>query len=347
MRKVFTLIVALAMALTLSIPAFAAGDVVWEKDTKLTSFINRYNNATVKAGVTLTMKEFHPDPQGLEIVNSLTVEPGGTITGGGSIIFGRGATCSGLDLYYRAAGVEKPFTATLAELIAIEPSTDYRPTFLYDSGTGHYVLAADYANDPFEIPQPGDGGSSQGDSRTEQIAENLKSLGLFVGSDKGFELDRAPTRVEEVVMLIRLLGKEQTALSGNWTHPFTDVPAWADKYIGYAYENSLAGGIGGGKFGTDTPATAQMFATFVLRAMGYTDDTRGGTDFTYARAVDFAMDRGLIAGNGDIENFNRGACVRIMEAAPRQRKNNGDLLWKELANEGVFSEIAYRNAFGV
>ena len=148
-------------------------------------------------------------------------------------------------------------------------------------------------------------------------------------------------------MLIRLLGKELEALGGSWTHPFTDVPAWADKYIGYAYENSLAGGIGGGKFGTDTPATAQMFATFVLRAMGYTDDTRGGTDFTYAKATDFAMERGLIAGQGDIDGFDRGACVRIMEAALRQKKNGGDLLWRELASEGVFTEDAYKAAFGV
>ena len=347
-RKLFTRLLTLTLALSLSVPALAAGDVTWSKDTTLTSFINRYDNATVKAGVTLTMKEFQPDPQGLEIVKSLTVEPGGKITGGGgTIIFERGATCEGMELYYKVAGVEKPFSVTLAELIAVEPSADYRPTFLYDSASGHYVLVADYANDPFEIPAPGDGGSAGIDTRTEQLAETLKTLGLFVGSDRGFELDRTPTRVEEVVMLIRLLGKEQEALGGSWTHPFTDVPAWADKYIGYAYENSLAGGVGGGKFGTDTPATAQMFATFVLRAMGYTDDTRGGTDFTYAGATDFAMERGLIAGQGDIDGFDRGACVRIMEAALRQKKNGGDLLWRELAGEGAFPEEAYKTAFGV
>lgn len=346
-RKVCSLFLVLILALSLSAPALAAGDVTWSKDTTLTSFINRYDNATVKAGVTLTMKEFKPDPQGLEIVKSLTVEPSGRITGGGVIIFERGATCDGLDLYYRVAGQEKLLTATLSELLTIEPSADYRPTFQYDGASGHYVLIADYSNDPFEIPAPGDGGSGGIDTRTEQLAETLKTLGLFVGSDKGFELDRAPTRVEEVVMLIRLLGKEQEALGGNWTHPFTDVPAWADKYIGYAYEKNLAGGVGGGKFGTDTAATAQMFAAFVLRAMGYTDDTRGGTDFTYAKATDFAMERGLIAGNGDIDGFNRGACVRIMEAALRQKKNGGDLLWRELASEGVFTEDAYKTAFGV
>ena len=351
-RKLCSLLLALTLALSLSVPALAAGDLDVTKDTHLNRMQNIYNSVTVRSGATLSMENWRPDPPGLEIGKSLTVEAGGKIIGG-SLIFERGATCEGMELYYKVAGVEKPFTVTLSELIAVEPSADYRPTFLYDLDTGHYVLIADYANDPFEIPAPGDGGSGGGvDTRTEQLAETLKSLGLFVGSDSGFELDRAPTRIEEVILLIRLLGKEEEALSGTWSHPFDDIPTWsgdrANKYIGYAYQHNLANGIDTGKFGSDTPATAQMFATFVLRAMGYNDSpSKGNVDFTYAKATDFAMERGLIAGQGDIDGFDRGACVRIMEAALRQKKNGGDLLWRELASEGVFTEDAYKIAFGV
>ena len=343
-KKIASLLLALTLALSLSVPAFAAGDVTWTKDTTLTPMRNIYNNATVKAGVTVTMNKLEPDPRGLEIGKSLTVEPGGKLVGG-SLIFSRGATSSGVDLYYRVAGAEKLLTVTLAELIAKEPSSDYQPTFLYDYGTGHYVLIADYSADPFEVPTPGDGGSGGVDARTEQLAEALKTLGLFKGTDKGFELERQPSRVEAVVMLIRLLGKETEALSGSWTHPFDDVPAWADQYIGYAYENALANGGDDGKFGTGA-ATAQMFATFVLRALGYNDSAaKGAVDFTYSGAVQYATERGLIAGQGDVDGFNRGACVRMMEAALRQHKNNGDLLWRELAADGVFTESAYKTAF--
>ena len=343
-KRIASLLLALTLALSLSVPAFAAGDVTWTKDTTLTPMRNIYNNATVKAGVTVTMNKLEPDPRGLEIGKSLTVESSGKLVGG-SIIFARGATSSGVDLYYRVAGAEKLLTVTLAELIAKEPSSDYQPTFLYDYGTGHYVLIADYSADPFEVPTPGDGGSGGTDARTEQLAETLRSLGLFLGSDKGFELERVPSRVEEVVMLIRLLGKEQEAKSGSWTHPFTDVPAWADKYIGYAYENNLANGMSATEFGTGA-ATAQMFATFVLRALGYNDSAaKGAVDFTYSGAVQYATERGLIAGQGDVDGFNRGACVRMMEAALRQHKNNGDLLWRELAADGVFTESAYKTAF--
>ena len=343
-KRIASLLLALTLALSLSVPAFAAGDVTWTKDTTLTPMRNIYNNATVKAGVTVTMNKLEPDPRGLEIGKSLTVEPGGKLIGG-SIIFSRGATSSGIDLYYRVAGAEKPLTVTLAELIAKEPSSDYQPTFLYDYGTGHYVLIADYSADPFEVPTPGDGGSGGVDARTEQLAEALKTLGLFKGTDKGFELERQPSRVEAVVMLIRLLGKETEALSGSWTHPFDDVPVWADQYIGYAYENALANRGDDGKFGTGA-ATAQMFATFVLRALGYNDSAaKGAVDFTYNGAVQYATERGLIAGQGDVDGFNRGACVRMMEAALRQNKNNGDILWRELAADGVFAESAYKTAF--
>jgi hypothetical protein len=40
-------------------------------------------------------------------------------------------------------------------------------------------------------------------------AEALKPLGVFVGTEKGFELERPATRMEAAVMLTRLLGKEE------------------------------------------------------------------------------------------------------------------------------------------
>ena len=342
MKKLTSLLLSLCFACALAAPALAANDVVWSQDTTLTSFINRYDNATVKAGVTLTMKAFQPDPQGLEIASSLTVEAGGRITGGGCIIFARGATCSGLALYYRVAGVEKPLAVTLAEVVASDPNADYRPTFLYDSATGHYVLVADFSNDPFEQPAAGGDG-------TEVLAEGLKSLGLFLGGGNGFELNRAPTRTEEVVMLLRLLGNQDADLKAYPAEncPFDDVDGWARSYIAFAYDQGLTNGVGGGRFNTAAAPTAeqlaQMFCTFVLRAMGYRD----GSDFTYDGAIAFADQNGLLRGGasgGDVTGFDRGACVRIMESALRQSTKDGTALWQKLAADGVFTEEAYRAA---
>ncbi len=59
----------------------------------------------------------------------------------------------------------------------------------------------------------------------ETKAAALKQLGLFMGvSDTDFALDRAPTRVEALVMLLRTLSVEDDAKASTATHPFTDVP---------------------------------------------------------------------------------------------------------------------------
>lgn len=123
--------------------------------------------------------------------------------------------------------------------------------------------------------------------------DDLNSMGLFLGTDEGYELEREPTRIETAVMLIRLLGKETAAKENNYKHPFTDVPEWADAYVGYLYENGLTKGVGDNKFGTGL-CTGKMFCAFVLRALGYTEDNG---DFAYDEAIYFAKELGLIDSN--------------------------------------------------
>ena len=98
----------------------------------------------------------------------------------------------------------------------------------------------------------------------QTLAVELKELGVFRGvAENDFALDRAPTRVEALVMLIRALGKEKAATEGAWTHPFTDVPQWADAYVGYAYVSGLTNGSSATQFGTGD-ASAAMYLTFML-----------------------------------------------------------------------------------
>lgn len=103
-------------------------------------------------------------------------------------------------------------------------------------------------------------------------AEMLKELGLFKGTDRGFELERSITRAEMAVMLVRFLGVEKTVLSGAWQHPFTDVPVWADKYIGWLYQSGLVKGISADKYGASQAATLTQYATFLSRAISGNDD---------------------------------------------------------------------------
>lgn len=134
----------------------------------------------------------------------------------------------------------------------------------------------------------------------------LEELGLFKGSDDGYELEREPNRCEIAVMLIRLIGKEDEVLSGSYTHPFTDVPKWADKYIGYMYENNLTKGISKTEFGSSNLVDARDYGTFLLRALGY-DDTKG--DFSWNSALEACVNKNIIT-NYDAKNLSTKKFIR-------------------------------------
>jgi len=348
-RRIPALVLTAILLLGLAVPA-AAKDVTWSTDTTLTAFVNAYEHVVVKSGVTVTMKAFQPDPQGLEISGSLTVEPGGRIVGPGTLIFSRSAAASGVDLYYRVGGEERLLPVSLSDLCRQFPQTDWNPHFLWNGATGHYVLTQEFEVDPFSVPDsPGPDGAGGGsgrtgvDSREEAFAAALKQLGLFQGTAGGFELERAPSRTEAVVLLIRLLGKDGEATRYDPERcPFDDVADWARGYLAYAYDTGLAKGVGGGKFGGGS-ATVQQFLTFVLRAMGYSD--AAGEDFTWDHPEDLATRLGVVAGEGDLMNFTRGTCVRIMEAALRNSRKDGVRLYEKLVSDGVFTEEEYRAAF--
>lgn len=178
-------------------------------------------------------------------------------------------------------------------------------------------------------------------STEEALAADLKQLGLFQGvSDTEFDLGRVPNRTEAVVMLIRFLGKEAEALNGRWTHPFSDVPAWADRYIAYAYQSGLANGLGGGLFGANTTAGSAMYLTFVLRALGYSDTN--GADFVWDNPYKLATEVGILPQGTDIVDFWRADLVRVSYAAlPVKLKGGNKALYETLIESGTFTRAQY------
>lgn len=126
----------------------------------------------------------------------------------------------------------------------------------------------------------------------DAVAEDLAAIGVFRGTSDGFELDRAPTRSEAAIMLVRLLGAEDEAreayAAGELTMPFTDVGATAAPYVAYLYQQGITNGTSATKFGTGV-CGAQNYVVFLLRALGYED----GTDFQYADALAFAQEKGF------------------------------------------------------
>jgi len=167
-------------------------------------------------------------------------------------------------------------------------------------------------------------------------AETLKDLGLFQGTQSGFDLDRAPSRAEAAAMLVRLLGQEDAAKKLTYSAPYTDVPDWAKPYVQYLYANGLTKGQNATAFGSSGSCTAQQYATFLLRALGYSD--AAGGDFTYANALAFAREKGVVdAVNCDEKNFLRDhvAAMSYTALATAPKSGEADLLSKLVASGAI------------
>jgi len=172
-----------------------------------------------------------------------------------------------------------------------------------------------------------------------EAADDLKEAGLFLGTDRGYELESVPTRAQAAVMLVRFLGKEAEAKAeGGEGLPFTDLPDWTKPYVKYLYDNDLTAGTSDTTYSPDTECTAQMYATFMLRALGYSD--KNG-DFKYSDAISFARAKDLINDeNYDSKSFLRDHMVGISRLALTLPTADGryPMLAEKLYEEGAVTE---------
>ena len=177
-------------------------------------------------------------------------------------------------------------------------------------------------------------------------ADSLHEMGLFQGTQNGYDLDRTPTRAEAAVMLVRLLGKEAEAKALTYTAPFTDLKGWEKPYVQYLYSNGLANGTNRTTFNPTGKCTAQMYAVFLLRALGYSDTA----DFSYANAIETAREQGIYdTGIINTQNFLRddaaAASYTVLSVSP---KNSEGTLLDQLVSENAITEAdakSYQNLF--
>jgi hypothetical protein len=185
--------------------------------------------------------------------------------------------------------------------------------------------------------------SAAGDSAAD-AAQTLYDLGLFKGTGTNsdgtpiFNLDKTPSRSQAIVMLVRLLGKEEEALAGTWNIPFTDVEDWAKPYVGYAYANGLTKGTSATKFGGTSSIPANQYVTFVLRALGYTS----GTDFTVSDPWNLAASAlGISKPTGS--GFTRGDVASIsLSALSATVSGSGQTLLEKLEADGAVTQTAQK-----
>lgn len=185
-------------------------------------------------------------------------------------------------------------------------------------------------------------------AKAQAAAETLYTLGLMRGigisadGKASFELERSMTREEAITMLVRLLGEENSALSGSYDAPFSDLSSWARPYVCFAYAKGYAYGRGDGVFGGTDYVSASEYLTFALRALGYESEK----DFEWDSAWSLSDKLGLTKGEYAAPfPFLRGDAALISLGSLSQTKKQGSVtLLTALCEKGAVSYSAVNNA---
>lgn len=180
------------------------------------------------------------------------------------------------------------------------------------------------------------------------LADALRIMGLFQGSGtgygSGYDLEQAPTRIQGLIMFLRLIGEEKAALATTASSPFTDVPAWCQSYVAYAYEKGYTKGMDEAAklFGTNDTLTAGQYVTFLLRALGYSESGES-PDFTWDTSIQRGVELGILTA-GEQKSLESGTFLRAHVvylsyfALDAQMKNGTGTLQDRLVADGVLDQ---------
>ena len=269
-----------------------------------------------------------------DVLSGLTGAQVMLLAGEGSVRFTAGAVVDVTE------GTELQSGAALAALHRYLVAEDTTALFTVDSRTAVVEYCGDYHITP-----------STATPDYNAMASALKTLSLFRGTDtaygEGFDLEAGPTRIQALIMLIRLLGEEDAALACTAPSPFSDIAEnyWGYRYLAYAYEKGYTNGVEDNKFAPDRPANAGMYTEFVLRALGYSDtsqhDISTAAERAYTAGVVTAGERAALQAGG----FLRADVVYLSwYALGVPISGTSTALHQKLESSGVFSADAYRSA---
>ncbi len=184
------------------------------------------------------------------------------------------------------------------------------------------------------------------------MASALKTLHLFQGSftgyGQGFDLEVAPTRLQALIMFIRVLGEEDAALAWTGTTPFTDIQSGsqAEKYVGYAYSRGYTNGYSATEFKPAGAVNAYQYTEFVLRAMGYSSAANTDLSDTLDRAQACGLLTAAEAAMLQRDPFLRAELVYISYYALEAVTPQGVTLADMLMEKGVFTGAELSEARG-
>ena len=150
------------------------------------------------------------------------------------------------------------------------------------------------------------------EDNTEAIAV-LEAVKVMIGNENGeFEPEKNVTRNEMAVIMSKLMLGTYAADSYVGSHPFTDVPTWADKYVAACYSAGIIAGRSETTYDGNSTVTAVEAAAMMLRALGYEDLSKGAAQWDQPVAAK-ANEINLFAGLGGAGNaaMNRNSVAKL------------------------------------
>lgn len=183
------------------------------------------------------------------------------------------------------------------------------------------------------------------------IASALKTIHLFQGSftgyGSGYDLEAAPTRLQALIMFIRVLGEEDAALAWSGSTPFTDIApgTQAAQYVGYAYEKGYTNGYTATTFKPSLSITANQYVEFMLRALGYSSSGNTNLSDTLDRACTSGVLTATEAASLRSGTFLRADLVYVSYyALDAAVSGSTTTLGGVLLNKGVFTQQEWTTA---
>lgn len=183
------------------------------------------------------------------------------------------------------------------------------------------------------------------------MATALKTLhllkGSFTGYGEGFDLEAAPTRLQALIMFIRVLGEEDEALAWTGTTPFTDIAkgTQAEQYVGYAYSKGYTNGYTKTTFQPAGAVNAYQYTEFVLRAMGYSSVENTNLADTLIRAQEAGVLTDREAAVLQTTPFLRAELVYISYYALDSALPDGEMTLSDLLQaKNVFTNQEWKAA---
>ncbi|USF27497.1 hypothetical protein N510_002444 [Firmicutes bacterium ASF500] len=151
------------------------------------------------------------------------------------------------------------------------------------------------------------------EDNTEAISV-LNAVGVMLGDkDTGnFRPDGNVTRNEMAVIMSKLMLGTYEADSYVGSHPFTDVPEWASKYVAACYSAGIIAGRSETTYDGSSTVTAVEAAAMMLRALGYEDLSKGAAQWDQPVAAK-ANEINLFAGLNGAGNapMNRNSVAKL------------------------------------